>query len=84
MTARNQLPPYFQKYLDQRFNMLKLEIGDVKNILEGDDGLVTQVKKNTKWRENIAAKLAVVATVGSFFLTLMVETFKNWLNRMKL
>lgn len=94
MTPESQLPPYFQKYIDQRFETMKIEfrsgLGDVnsqlkeiRNILKGEDGLVVQVKKNTRWRQNVTAKLAVIATVGSFVLTLIIESLKNWASRIK-
>lgn len=78
MTTRNQLPPYFQKYLDQRFETIEIQLEEIKNML---GGVKSEVTANTKWRQNVMAKLTVVATIGSFFLTLAISYIERLIKR---
>ena len=79
MTTRNQLPPYFQKYLDQRFAIIEIQLEEIKTML---GGMSADVNANTKWRQNVMAKLTVLATIGSFMLTLLLSYIERIFKRM--
>jgi len=81
-----QLPAYFQKYLDGKFANLELQIDEVKDVLEGDEGLVNKVKNNTQWRQQFMGKMAIIsATMGTilaFAFAIMKDVITNFLKKL--
>lgn len=64
----NKLPPYFQKYLDGRFDNIEIKITELKEILvgNGNEGLVKKVEKHERWISEFTAKLTVIsAAIGT-------------------
>jgi len=80
----NNLPEYFQEYLDGRFANLEFKIEEVKEILigNGQEGLVKKVIRNEKWIAEFSTKLTVVAAIvgtgAALIFSIVKEVFADF------
>ena len=70
----NKLPPYFEKYFEQKFD----EVNENITTLTGTLGIVEKrISALEVWKAEIVGKLAVVSFVFVLTLNFIVDWFKK-------
>lgn len=83
--GNNSLPPYFQKYLDQKFEGISMQISELHLTLcgNGKKGLVKEIEEFKTWKNQLTAKWSLILLVGGtvfgFIFTLVKDVlFYFW------
>ena len=65
---------YFKDYLDQKFKNVDFRFDELQHVLLK---VTSDTEKNTKWRENIASKIALISATASIVVMFFVGVLKD-------
>ncbi len=75
--VNSKLPPYFEQYLDQKFEEVNDNILDIRKVVEANCVRITCLES---WKAEIMGKVAVIGVFLTFAMSLAVDWVREKLN----